>query len=52
MTLSLAMNGCPFNFMSKSLYACLAAKSLDDVQMDTNELPMGRRGIVKKVSAV
>ena len=48
-TLSLALNGCAFAFFAPSVYRCLTADSLEEITMETAELPPSRRELVQKV---
>lgn len=48
-TLSLALNGCPFAYFAPSLYQCIVADSLEEVTMPVSELPPNRRELVEKV---
>ena len=48
-SLSLAMNGCPFNYLASTIYKCLSAESLEDISLPVDELPPDKRGLVGKV---
>jgi hypothetical protein len=49
-SLSLAMNGCPFDYFAPSVYQCLGAvSSLENITVSTKELPPDKRRLVEKV---
>ena len=50
MSLSLAQNGCHFDYLAPTVYTCITAESLEDVSIPVAELPPDKRGIVEKVS--
>ena len=50
LSLSLAMNGCSFPFLAPTIYKLLTVQDEDTCwSIPTNELPLERKSIVKKV---
>ena len=48
-TLSLAMNGCAFDYFAPTIYKCLTMESLEEISIPVEELPPDKRGLVEKV---
>ena len=48
-TLSLAMNGCAFDYFAPTVYLCLTAQSLENISLPVEELPPDKRRLVEKV---
>ena len=48
-TLSLAMNGCAFDYFAPTVYLCLTAQSLENISIPVEELPPDKRRLVEKV---
>ena len=48
-TLSLAMNGCAFDYFAPTIYKCMCVESLEEISIPVEELPQNKRGLIEKV---